>query len=193
VAETSYSLLERLRVAPDDPAWRQLVDLYTPLLRGWLRRYSVQDADADDLVQDVLTVVIRELPHFQDNHQSGSFRTWLRAILVHRLQDFWRRRDYRPDAAGGDLLQQLDELEDPNSGLSQVWDQEHDRHVVRRLLETIRDEFRPSTWDAFAGVMLDGARPTEVAQRLGVSVNAVLLAKSRVLSRLRQVGQGILS
>ncbi len=194
MADTSLSLLAQLREAPDDPAWARLVELYTPLLRGWLGRHGLQEADADDLVQDVLGVVLRELPDFEHNHRPGAFRAWLRTILVHRLRDFWRRRDYRPDAAGGsDILKQLDELEDPHSGLSQVWDEQHDRHIIRRLLEMIHPEFRPATWDAFAGVMLEGGKPAEVAARMGVSVNAVLLAKSRVLARLRQVGQGIIS
>src|SRR5262245_40033292 len=194
MSETSVSLLEHLRAHPDGVAWRRLVELYTPLLRAWLSLQGVQPSDADDLVQDVLAVVVRELPEFEHNRRAGAFRAWLRAILVHRLRDFWRRRDHRPDAAGGsDLLRQLDALVDPHSSASAVWDEDHDRHVVRQLLETIRPEFRTATWDAFAGVMLDGGKPADVAQRLGVSVNAILLAKSRVLARLRQVGQGIIS
>ena len=193
MSETSHSLLDRLRSRPDGEAWQRLVGLYTPLLRGWLRRHGVQESDADDLVQEVLVVVVRDLPHFEHSRRPGAFRSWLRTTLAHRLRDFWRGRGYRPEATGGsDFLKQLAELEDPDSGLSRLWDQEHDRHVVRRLLEAIRPEFRPGTWEAFAGVMLEGDRPAEVAGRLGVSVNAVLLAKSRVLGRLRQVGRGLI-
>ena len=100
---------------------------------------------------------------------------------------------YAHDWKGGsDVLKQLDELEDPHSDVGRRWDEEHDRHVVRQLLELIRPEFRPASWDAFTGVMLDGKKPADVANALGVSVNAVLLAKSRVLARLRQVGLGII-
>src|SRR6516165_896311 len=114
MAETSVSLLEHLRTNPEGPAWRRLVELYTPLLRAWLARHGVQPSDADDLVQEVLSVVVRELPDFEHNRRAGAFRAWLRGILVHRLRDFWRKRDYRPDAAGGsDFLKQIDELEDP--------------------------------------------------------------------------------
>ena len=97
-----------------------------------------------------------------------------------------------PQATGAsDFLAKLEQLEDPASGLSRLWDEEHDRHVVARLLEHIRPDFEPATWRAFEAVMLRGERPAEAAGRLGVSVNAVLLAKSRVLARLRQVGAGL--
>ena len=72
------------------------MDVYTPLLKQWLSRYEVQDADADDLVQDVLMVVSRELPRFQHSHRRGTFRSWLRTILVHRLRRFWDKRQRRP-------------------------------------------------------------------------------------------------
>jgi RNA polymerase sigma-70 factor (ECF subfamily) len=193
MSDTSISLLERLRHRPDDAAWKRLVDLYTPLIQGWLRGRLVPPADADDLGQEVLAVLVRELPRFEHSGRPGAFRSWLRTITVHRVRDFWRARGHRPQATGDSaFLDRLNELEDPASGLSRVWDEEHDRHVVRRLLELIRSDFQPATWQAFAGVMLEGQTPAAVAARLGVSVNSVLLAKSRVLARLRREGQGLI-
>jgi DNA-directed RNA polymerase specialized sigma24 family protein len=127
MAETSVSLLERLRSQPDPASWKRLVDLYTPLLRGWLRRHALQDTDTDDLVQEVLGVVVRELPQFQHNQRPGAFRRWLRLILVNRLRAFWEARRQRPLATGdSDVGQMLEQLADPASGLSRVWDREHD-------------------------------------------------------------------
>jgi RNA polymerase sigma-70 factor (ECF subfamily) len=188
---TSISFLDRLRQQPDEDAWKRLVDVYTPLLHAWLRRWDVQPSDADDLIQEVLSVLHRELPQFEHSQQKGAFRRWLRTILVHRLRDAWRARRYRPDATGkSDFLQQLAELEDPASGLSQIWDRDHNEHVVRRLLEVIEPEFAPRTWQAFRRQVVDGAEPDTVAAELGLSLNAVFIAKSRVLSRLRQEGAG---
>jgi RNA polymerase sigma-70 factor, ECF subfamily len=76
--ETSLSLLERLRYSPENEGWNRLVDLYTPLVRVWLRRYDVQDSDANDLVQEVLLTVSREIGTFEHRGQSGAFRGWLR-------------------------------------------------------------------------------------------------------------------
>ena len=187
MAETSASLLEQLRAAADGPAWRRLVDIYTPLLRGWLGRYGLQPTDCEDLVQEVLAVVVRELPGFEHNQRPGAFRRWLRTILVHRVQGFWRARQSRPQATGdSDLAKMLAELEDPDSGLSQLWDREHDRHVMSRLLEQVEGQVTPSTWQAFRRLALDAVSARQAATELRMTVNAVLIAKSRVLARLRQ-------
>jgi RNA polymerase sigma-70 factor, ECF subfamily len=187
---TSASLLERLQTAPDDAGWRRLVELYTPLIKGWLLRDPALRDEADDLVQDVLAVVVRELPAFR-RQRPGSFRAWLRAITAHRLQAHWRSRQRRPPDAG-DPQPLLAQLADPASDLSRLWDQEHDRHVARRLLDLIEADFEPATWQAFRQVVLAERTPADVAAELGLTVNAVLLAKSRVLRRLREEGRGLL-
>jgi RNA polymerase sigma-70 factor (ECF subfamily) len=186
MSATSATLLQRLRDRTDQDAWQRLVDLYTPLLNGWLKRYGLQASDREDLVQEVLTAVVREAPRFRHNGRPGAFRHWLRAILVNRLREFWRGRQSRPAATGdSDVADMLAQLEDPDSGLSHLWDQEHDKHVLHRLLALIEPQFTPSTWRAFHRVVLEGARPDAVAAELGLSVNAVFIAKSRVLQRLR--------
>jgi RNA polymerase sigma-70 factor (ECF subfamily) len=193
MSETSTSLLDRLRVAPDAASWQRLVELYTPLIRGWLRRHGMLPQDADDVVQDVLAVVVRRLPGFRREPRTGAFRHWLRSITVNCLRDYWRAQRGRPVATGdSNLLQMLGQLEDPESGLSQQWDQEHDRHVTQRLLELIEPDFKPSTWQAFRRVALDGVAPDQVAAELGISVNAVFIAKSRVLARMREESEGLI-
>src|SRR5205807_3625044 len=118
MSETSLSLLNRLRLQPDAESWRRLVDLYSPLIQGWLRRQGVAPADADDLTQEVMTVVVRELPQFEHNQQRGAFRNWLRTITINRLRALWRSRQTRPLATGdSDFLKALDELEDPRSDM----------------------------------------------------------------------------
>jgi RNA polymerase sigma-70 factor (ECF subfamily) len=192
MSRTSISLLDRLRLQPDADSWQRLVDLYTPLLQTWLRRHGLAAADMDDLVQDVLVVVVRKLPQFEHNRHHGAFRCWLRAIVANRLREFRRARQSRPLATGdSDFLARLEQLEDPASNLSRLWDAEHDRHVVQRALELMEPHFEPATWRAFRRTVHDGAPAAQVAAELGTSVNAVLLAKSRVLRRLRQEVQSL--
>jgi RNA polymerase sigma-70 factor (ECF subfamily) len=193
MVQTSASLLERLRLQPDAGAWQRLIDLYEPLIRGWLRRHDLQPADSDDLVQEVLRALVEEIPGFTHNGRPGAFRCWLRTITVKRLRRFWRAGRYRADAAGGsDWEEHLRQLEDPTSGLSKLWDDEHDRHILRKLLAMIEPDFQPSTWQAFCRLVLDGVAADAVATDLGLSVNAVTIAKSRVLQRLRQEARGLL-
>jgi RNA polymerase sigma-70 factor (ECF subfamily) len=191
--ETSLSLLHRLRHAPESESWNRLVDLYTPLIRAWLRKYDVQDSDADDLVQEVLLAVSKDLAKFEHRGQPGAFRGWLKAILVNRLRKFWRSRDRRPQARGdSDMDTRLAQLDDPSSEMSLIWNREHDQYVLRQLLALAEPHFAPNTWTAFCRVALDGAKPDVVAEEMGISRNAVVIAKCRVLSRLRQESEGLI-
>lgn len=191
VSQTSISLLERLRLHSESADWNRLVELYTPLIRRWLLRQDVPAADADDLTQEVLGVVVRELVDFQHNQRLGAFRAWLRAITVNRLKGYWRGRRHAPQSGGDSAAaRQLEELEDPHSSLSQLWDQEHDQHILAQLMKRIEPEFPLAWWHAFRRHVVEGARASAVAKELGVSVNVVLLAKSRILRRLRQEAAG---
>ena len=147
MAETSATLLERLNDRSDSVAWRRLVDLYTPLIHAWLRRQGVPAEDADDLTQDVLGIVVREVSGFRHNGRVGAFRTWLRTITINCLRQSWRSRRVRGQMTRSpDLDSALDQLEDPASDLSRRWDREHDEFVLHRLLDLIEPEFRPATW-----------------------------------------------
>jgi RNA polymerase sigma-70 factor (ECF subfamily) len=188
--DTSASLLQRVRQRNGAADWERLVDLYTPLLRGWVARHVPQADDVNDVVQQVFTVVVARLPEFVHNGRPGAFRHWLRSITVNHLRAFWRARP--PEAAQGAVEAALDQLEDPASDLSREWDREHDSYVVRKVLDYVEPEFRPATWQAFRRLVLDGAAPQAVAEELSLSVNAVLIAKSRVLRRLRQEAEGLI-
>ena len=192
VMETPASLLERIRTSPDEATWRRLDDLYRPLIHRWLRRDPSLREEAEDVVQEVMRVLVRELPGFQ-HRRKGSFRRWLRTITAHRLSAYYRSRKNRPVALGSPLeASPLLQLAEPDSALSRQWDEEHDRYVLFRLMELIAPLFEPTTLAAFRRVAVDGASPARAAEELGLSLNAVLLAKSRVLSRLRQEAKGLI-
>jgi len=186
------TLLNRLKEANEPEQWDRLVALYGPLLTAWLRKYDVQPSDSQDLVQDVLLAVSADLPSFDHNGRPGAFRSWLRTIMVNRLRNFWRARDRRPSAVGGqDIELRLLQLDDPSSELSLLWNRQHDLHVARQLLALAKPNFTLETWAAFERVTIEGERADAVAAELGISINAVFIAKSRVLSRLRQEAAGL--
>jgi len=190
--ETSVSLLERLRTAPDEEAWRRLDDLYRPLIQSWVLRDPHLRDEADDVIQEVMQVLVQELPGFY-RQRGGSFRRWLRTVTAHRVLTHQRRRRKQPAVLGGPVEEcPLAQLNNPHSEMSRRWDEEHDRYVLRRLLELVEPLFEPTTLAAFRRVVFDEVRPAQAAQELGLSVNAVLLAKSRVLSKLRQEASGFI-
>jgi RNA polymerase sigma-70 factor (ECF subfamily) len=191
--ETSLSLLDRAREGPSSGSWERLVDVYSPLLHGWLARLSVQPSDADDLVQEILLAISRDLSKFQHSGRNGAFRSWLRTILLNRVRDFWRSSKYRPTAAGGtSWAERLEQLADDRSDASREWNLEHDRHVMARLLQQVRPRFEPKTWEAFHRQVFEGQRADVVAQELGMPLNSVYVARSRVLSTLRREAAGLI-
>jgi RNA polymerase sigma-70 factor (ECF subfamily) len=179
-----------LASTPAEADWRRLVDLYQPFIARWLGQAGVPPHDAADLGQDVLTAMVKDVPEFQHSQNQGAFRKWLRTVVVNRTRGYWRTRQTRPQGVSEAAV--LDALEDPASGLSGQWDREHDAHVTARLLAALEGEFAPATWQAFRRQVVDGVKAAAVASELDMTVNAVLIAKSRVLRRFREEAAGLL-
>jgi RNA polymerase sigma-70 factor (ECF subfamily) len=182
---TSLSLLDRLKVArPESSDWNRLQGVYLPLIQKWLGRVpGLGDASAD-LAQDILVVVACEIPRF-DRQREGSFRAWLRQVTVNRVRNYRRKCRHLP-AVGIDKTDGfLERLAAPDDDLAREWDADHDRHVVDALLALVKPDFKPTTWEAFRRFGVDGEPAARVAADLGLSENAVILGKSRVLKRLR--------
>ena len=192
MVDTSASLLEQLQTRPSDQAWQRMVQIYDPMFRGWLKSYSVSAGDCDDLVQEILLVLMRKLPEFEYNGRPGSFRAWAKQVALNCVRRSWRTKQRAPLATGdSDFLQQLNQLEDPHSQLSREWDRQHDRVVVQKLLHLIQANVEPQIWQAFSLHVVHGEPVAAVAERLGVKPGYVYVAKSRILSRLRELADGL--
>jgi RNA polymerase sigma-70 factor (ECF subfamily) len=180
---TSVSLLDRLRQPADPQAWERFVDLYTPLLFHWARRAGLQETDAADLIQDVFQVLLRRMPEFHYD-RNGSFRGWLRTVLLNQWRTRLRRRRELP-------------LNEAESGLAEedgqdaVTEKEYRDYLIGRALDVMRKDFQPATWQACWEHVARGRAAAEVAAELGITVKAVYLAKARVLRRLREELQGL--
>jgi RNA polymerase sigma-70 factor, ECF subfamily len=186
VDSTSLSLLVRLKEAgPEATDWQRLQGIYLPLIQRWLRRAPGLRDEADDLAQEVFLVVIRELPRFE-RRREGSFRAWLRTITANKARTYCKRLDRRRTVGMDRTETFLEQMADPESDLAREWDREHDEHVIRKLLAAVQSDFNSTTWEAFRRLSLDGLPAARVAEELGMPENAVLLAKSRVVRRLRE-------
>jgi RNA polymerase sigma-70 factor (ECF subfamily) len=190
--QTRHSLLLRAQTG-ETAAWKDLTDLYRPLILGWLKRQGVPPRDLEDLSQEVLLSVVKQLPGFQHSGHRGAFRSWLRTIVCRRTADYWRAIDADTQAQGGSVATAaLQEIADPASALNRQWDEEHDRYVLACLLDLVEEEFEPVTLRAFRRLALNGVSGAEAAQELGLSVAAVYVAKSRVLARIREEAEGLI-
>lgn len=184
---TPVSLLETLRRPDPGPAWDRFVHLYTDLLYTWARRLGAVGPDADDLVQDVFAVLVRELPGFQ-YAAGGRFRGWLWTVARNKARER-ARRPAVPVGVGG-----LSDVAGPaaDDPAEAVDDLEYRNHITRKALELMRADFEPETWRAFWEVVAEGRPAADVAADLGLTANAVYLAKGRVLRRLRAELAGLL-
>ena len=184
---TPVSLLERVRKQSDHDAWERFVQLYTPLVFFWARRWGLQTDDSADLTQDVFATLFQKLPEFAYN-QHKSFRGWLRTVTLNQWRDRLRRTATRP-LPGDDG--QLDAVE-ARAELTDVEEKEYRQHLVSRALQIMKADFQPATWQAFWEHGVLGRPAAEVGKEFGITVAAVYRARFRVLHRLRQELQGLL-
>jgi RNA polymerase sigma-70 factor (ECF subfamily) len=184
---TPVSLLERLKRPEEQAGWDRFVHLYTPLLSHWAARLGLRGQDADDLVQDVFTLLVQKLPEFRHDPQKR-FRGWLWTITLNKWRDRRRRQ-----APGASSLEEADlaTLGTPDPA-EEISEEEYRRYLVRRALEVMQAEFQPSTWQAFWEFVVCERPAAEVASQFGLSENAVYLARGRVLRRLRIELEGLL-
>lgn len=184
---TPASLLERLKQPRESGAWERFVQLYTPLLYFWARRLGLQESDAADLVQDVFVLLVQKLPQFHYDRDK-SFRGWLRTVLQNKWNDRARKKEASAWSSHGETLQQATVQPEIDS-LSET---EYRQQLVQRALHLMQSEFAPNTWRACWGHVVEGRSAAAVAAELGIAPGSVYVARSRVLSRLRQELHGLL-
>ncbi|HZN33712.1 MAG TPA: sigma-70 family RNA polymerase sigma factor [Pirellulaceae bacterium] len=186
--ETRASLILRLPDGADVQAWDEFAAIYGPLVYRLARRQGLQPADADDLVQEVLSAVARSVEGWLHNGQRGPFRAWLLRIAKNAAINVLTRKRHQPLAAGGhDLL--LAQTADPAGELSGEFDLEYRREVFRWAATQLRDLVADSTWQAFWRTSVEEQPIERVAQELKMSVGSVYIARSRVMARLRELAR----
>lgn len=183
--ETRASLILRLQDPDDIAAWDEFAAIYAPVVFRSARRLGLQDADADDVVQEVLSAVARSVKDWIARDDRGAFRSWLYRIARNIAIDFLTRRRHRPWSAGGDeAAGVLNEVE-ATANVSSQFDIEVRREIFTRASEMVRSRVNDKTWQAFHRTAVLGQPIDTVAAQLGVSVGSVYIARSRMMKQLR--------
>ena len=177
---TRVTLLHRLNQNPADQlSWAEFVTFYGPPIRGWLTHWGLQEADAQDVAQNVLMRLTAKLPQFKYD-PSKSFRGWLKTLTHHAWHDFVTEAGYRTRGSGDtsvlDQLQSIEAREDLAARVEATFDKELLEMALLRAKARVAD----NTWLAFKLAALDGVPPQAVADQLGVRVSQVYLAKHRL-------------
>jgi len=184
---TRASLLVRLRDGGDAEAWREFVHLYAPVIYGFVRKRGLQDADAADLMQEVLRSVSNAAHRLEYDPARGTFRGWLFTVTRNKVFNFLESRSRRVQGSGDSGMQRrLEQHADGVGELSADWEADYQRAMAAQAMERVKGEFQTATWEAFILTAVEGRTPAQVSARVGLSVGAIYVAKSRVIARLRQ-------
>ncbi|MCA9012648.1 MAG: sigma-70 family RNA polymerase sigma factor [Planctomycetaceae bacterium] len=185
VPDTNASLILRLPSAEDAEAWREFVSIYEPFVYRFARRGGLQDADARELVQNVMLSVARAVGRWRPDRQRGRFRTWLFRIARNQLLDVLTKQQRSVVSRGGSALLELLN----HAAVSGVAEQQlrtaHRRELFRWAADRVKSSVKEATWQAFWMTAVDDLDVEQVAGELGLTTGAVYIARSRVLARLR--------
>ena len=192
---TRVTLLTRIRDGRDAEAWREFVQLYGPVVYRFARNRGLQDADAADLMQDVMRSVSSAIGRLDYDRSQGTFRGWLYTVTRNKIYNFLSAGRLRPKGTGDtDAHERLDATPArEEDGPDEEWEREYQRRLTDRAMDRVKGEFQPATWQAFWQTAVDGKPAAEVGRGLGMSSGAVYVAKSRVLARLREEVQQMMA
>ncbi len=181
---TRATLLLRIRDPKDPLAWGEFVSLYAPLVHAYGRRRGLQDSDAADVTQEVLSRVTRAASTFDYDPSRGSFRGWLLTVTRHEIIKQATRRERHEIARGdSDARQLLEQL--PDQADDDRWQKDYRWNLFQWVAERVRREFRDATWQAFWRTAVLDEEVEHVARELQLSTGAIYVARSRVTARIR--------
>jgi RNA polymerase sigma factor (sigma-70 family) len=184
--QTRQSLLIRLRDFQDHDAWGQFVEVYAPLIYGYVRKRGLQDADAADLTQACLRQVAAWVGRLEYDPRTDTFRGWLFTIVRNKLRDFLDQPQRLYQGSGDSRIQwALENKAAPEPDEAGEWEREYQCGLLAWAAKQVRPQVQEATWQAFWQTAVEGKPGKEVAQNLGLTTAAVYLAKSRVMARLR--------
>jgi RNA polymerase sigma factor (sigma-70 family) len=177
---TNLSLLLRIRDSSDSRSWQEFAEVYGRVIRGYCARRGLQEADADDVSQEVLAQVARSIGTFGYQPGRGTFRAWLGTMTRNKITRFFEVSGRQLESARGDQSagQMATAGEDPE------WTAEFHISILETALARIRGDFEFRTWSAFVQVWSCDRPAPHVARTLEMSIDAVYAAKSRILRRL---------
>ncbi len=180
-ANTRHSLLERLRDGADPVAWDDFFHRYWPFVFSIARRRGCTEHTAEEVVQDVMLAIFEKKAVFCHDPSRGRFRDWLGGVVRNHVALRRRAPAERCRAHGGGELPELE-------AAVGEFDAAFDQAMLAFLLDRVRAEVHPRTYQAFEAFTLGGCSGGEVARLTGLTRNAVYQARKNILKRLRELG-----
>jgi RNA polymerase sigma-70 factor (ECF subfamily) len=186
---TRYSLLSRLQDREDQDSWKDFFDTYWRLIYSFAIKSGLTDAEAQDVVQETVISVAKDIQKFKRDRTLGTFKGWLRNLTRWRIADQLRKRD-RSVPAGSNLSNTLpgpDEIAGPVSAdLEAIWEADWQSNLLKAALERIKPRVKEEHYQIFDLNVIRQWPVGKVAQTLGVNIGMVYLAKHRVMALIKK-------
>ena len=179
----------RLKDAKDVTAWDEFASIYSPVIYRVAIGRGFQPADAENLVQEVLTAVARSVSQWLEREDRGSFRAWLLRISRNKSVDMLTRRGSRSLGRDGSIAEQLLAQIPAPSDLTRELDLEYGQSVFKWAAEKVRQTVADITWKAFWMTSVDGLSVEDVAEKLQVGTGQVYCARSRIMAKIKKLVQ----
>ncbi len=177
--------------ASDEQAWQEFAELYRPVIIRMAKAKGMQEADAQDLAQQVLVSVHQAILRWEPRSAETRFRNWLSKITRNAILKALTRSPQDAAVGGSEVREQLAELASPDPKLAQLLEEEVQREIYHRAAEIVQQEVNQRSWQAFQWTTLDEMPIEEAAERLKQTVGSVYAMRSRVMRRLRDVVQSL--
>ena len=178
---TRSTLLVRLKDLEDQEAWHDFFEAYWKLIFNFARKAGLNEADAEDVVQETVRAVARRMPEFEYNRRHGSFRSWLLTITRRRVTDLFRRAERR--GGKSTITVEPDELAEHASqqnDLEQLWNDEWAQWLSANALEQVKQKVSPRQYQLFYAYVIREWEVAAVMETFGASRDQVYQTKHRV-------------
>ena len=183
--ETNHSLIARVKDLGDGVAWTEFLGIYQPAVFRMDRRRGLQDADAQDVLQQVFLSIARSIEGWVQGDLQPPFRAWLTTIARNAITKALTRRPRDAATGATSVVDLLEAQLDPEETTAEIL-AESRKELVRWAAEQIRTEFSEATWKVFWQTAIEGVPIAEVAKSTGRSAGAIYVARFRVMARLKE-------
>ena len=183
--ETNHSLIARVRDPADGVSWTEFLGIYQPVVLRMAKRRGLQDADAEDVMQQVFVSISRSIDRWTASDAAPPFRAWLTTVARNAITKALTRRP-QDMATGSTSVAELLNAQPESEGMAVEMQAEARREIIRWASESIQAEFTTETWNVFWQTSIEGASIAEVAASTGRSAGAIYVARHRVISRLKE-------
>jgi RNA polymerase sigma factor (sigma-70 family) len=172
---TRVTLLNRIRDVEDHKAWVEFVALYGPLVYAFARKRLPHDEDAADIMQEVLLAIAKG----KYDRQKGPLHKWLLTVSLNKIRDFFAHRGHIEFSAA--------DLDEVPAKVADEWERQHNQWLFDRAADLVRNDTKPALWQAFWLTAVEEKSGKEAARALGLTVGNVFSAKSRIMTKLKEI------